>query len=98
MIEKIEAGETIRIKGTFKDINGTLTDPSNATCTIKDSTDTIKVDAESMTKESTGVWYYDYTVPADGPTGTWLVTLTGTLGTFTAKNVEAFDVEITTNA
>lgn len=64
-------GETVRQKAHVTDVDGVDTDPSAITITIEDSAGTQKVTDAAMTKESTGYYYYDYTIPDDGATGEW---------------------------
>lgn len=45
------------------------------TVTFTDSSGTELVTAQNTVNESTGVYYYDYTLPSDGPAGIWLIEL-----------------------
>lgn len=60
-------GTTVRLRATFYSLDGVLTDPTAITVTIYDarrnvlSTTTLNL---VSSKESTGVYRYDYTIPA----------------------------------
>ena len=58
-------GDTIRLKASFYTFAGALADPSDVSVTIYDSSRTVLVTG-IPTKEVTGVYYYDYTTPAEG--------------------------------
>jgi len=64
-------GETIRLKVTVKDESAALINPATTVVSITNPSGTSKVAAASMTNESTGVYYYDYTIPTTGVLGTW---------------------------
>lgn len=65
-ITTVYTGDTIRIKGTFKNSSNTLVDAdANIVTFTLYSYDTKKVvDSGAASRLSTGVYYYDYTVPA----------------------------------
>jgi hypothetical protein len=60
-------GDTIRLKATFYNYSGALADPDSVTAKIYSHIGQILLATGAATKESTGVYYYDYTVPADVP-------------------------------
>jgi hypothetical protein len=76
--QEFAKGDTIRLKGTFKDFSGVLTDPSALALKIYDSTGTVVLTKAitDMTHASTGVYYYDWTTTA---TGDFIYEFTGTL-------------------
>lgn len=61
-----ETGNTVRVKGTYKNNAGQPTDPSLPTVRIYDSNyDLItEVSLSDANKVGTGVYQYDYTIPA----------------------------------
>ena len=73
-------GETVRIKASVTDTDGTLTDPSSIKITIHDADGTAKITDQDMTKDATGKYYYDYTIPGDGQAGLWRVQVTASSG------------------
>jgi len=58
-------GNTVRLKATFYNLAGAATDPdaSAVTLNIYDGNRTV-VTTQPCTRESAGVYYYDYTIPA----------------------------------
>ena len=61
----VYTGDTIRIKGTFKNDSNVLTDADNnsVTFTIYDYETQKSVYTHAATRQSAGVYYYDYTIP-----------------------------------
>jgi len=61
----VYTGDTIRVKGTFRNQANTLIDAdSNAvTFTIYNADSLRLVSTGAATRQSAGVYYYDYTVP-----------------------------------
>ena len=51
-------GTLVRITGTFRDLSGTLTDPTAVTFEI--SLPTKELDTANTSKDSTGVYHADY--------------------------------------
>ena len=80
MADTYYQGETIKIKATIKDEDGTLTDPTTITVTIEDPNGTKQVDGATMTKESTGVYCYYYTLADDAVTGLWTIEVEASSG------------------
>jgi uncharacterized protein YfaS (alpha-2-macroglobulin family) len=80
MTEIYYQGETVGLKATVKDADGTLTDPSTVTITIVDPTGTEKVTDSAMTKKSTGIYQYDYTIASDAVAGIWTSEVKATSG------------------
>ena len=62
----VYTGDTIRVKGTFRNQSNTLidADSNNVTFTIYNADSLRLVSTGSATRQSAGVYYYDYTVPA----------------------------------
>lgn len=71
-------GDTIRLKGEFRDFDGQLADPDEAGLTIYDGSHR---DLEVLIpeKSSVGKYYYDYTIPTDR-TGVIYFEFKGVLG------------------
>lgn len=59
-------GDTVRLKASFYNYLGALADPTGVKITIYDGQRTVLVDAVAATKETTGIYYYDYLVPVSG--------------------------------
>jgi hypothetical protein len=89
--QEFAKGDTIRLKGTFKDFSGTLTDPSTLTLKVYDSTGTVVLTKAlvDMTRASVGVYYYDWTSTA---TGDYIYEFTGTLATAAMVVWDTFSV------
>jgi len=66
-------GSTIRIKVTLFDYDGKSLDPDSQEIKIYDSEGTLRKTFDAATYEDAGVYYVDYTIPSDAPTGDWLV-------------------------
>lgn len=84
-------GETIRQKALVTDTAKTLIDPTSIVITIIDSEATKKVDAQDMTKDVTGKYYYDHLIPADAVIGTWTTEIKAVKGS-TAIEQDQFTV------
>lgn len=84
-------GETIRQKAHVTDTAKTLIDPTSIVITIIDTESTKKVDAQAMTKETTGKYYYDHLIPTDAVIGTWTTEIKAVKG-FTAIEQDQFTV------
>ena len=88
-------GETVRLGNTFTNIAGTVYDPDTVSLTIYNAEgtleETVTYVAGDIIKSSTGVYYYDYTIPADATEqGYWIGTWTAVIGTQTDKSEEQF--------
>lgn len=66
-----QRGETLYHWITLRNRNQTLVDPTSIKITISNPCGTVAVDAQNMTQDSTGVYYYAYDIPADGVYGEW---------------------------
>lgn len=58
-------GNTVRLKASFYNFAGVLTDPTDVAIKIYSHIGQMLLITASPTQESTGVYYYDYTVPTD---------------------------------
>jgi tetratricopeptide (TPR) repeat protein len=63
-------GRTIRLPAEFFE-GDERTDPANPQVDIVDPTGTPRVTGAVPMRRSLGVYFFDYRVPADAPTGTW---------------------------
>jgi len=81
-------GDTIRLKASFYTFAGVLADPSAVTYTVYDSDRDVVVTG-TATKESTGVFYYDYTTT---DVGDYTFEFSGTLETKTILSRDEFSV------
>lgn len=84
-------GETIRQKAHVTNVLGILTDPNTIVITIIDSESTKKADAQAMTKDVTGKYYYDLLIPTDAVVGKWITEIKAVKG-FTAIEQDQFTV------
>jgi len=67
-----QAGETYERYEEFKDKDGEFATPgTHIKITIVDSAGTKKVDAQAMTEEATGKYYYRHDIPSDAENGHW---------------------------
>lgn len=65
-MSKIHVGEVAVLKATFA-INSTATDPATpVTISIKDPDGSLVIDEQSATKDSTGVFIFNYTTQKPG--------------------------------
>lgn len=62
----VYTGDTVRVKGTFKNQSNTLIDADSNSVTFNIyNADSLKiVTTAAATRQSAGIYYYDYTVPA----------------------------------
>jgi len=84
-MREVRKGQTIRLRYAHY-ASGVLADPDTYTIEIDDSAHKNVVNAAALTKESTGIYYYDYTPPdeATTETGGYDVDVKFTTGTFVA--------------
>lgn len=64
-----QIGDVLRLKATFTDIDGAVADPTTVTITVlaPSGTETEKTyGAAQVTRVSTGVYYYDFSVTESG--------------------------------
>lgn len=55
-----EVDSTVRFLVKYKDFSGLKVDPTSPAITIVDSAGNIEVNAQTPTKEETGIYYYDW--------------------------------------
>ena len=96
-LDVVEKGSGVRFKATFRDTSGALTDPSDnkATVTVYKPDGTEGQAAAGSTRSSTGIYTYDYTTPAAGPIGTWVVEWNATVDSLTVKARKEFKLVVT---
>lgn len=79
-IREWDRNETIRVTNTFRDENNELYDPDTIELYIYDPKDglysVVNTTDGDIRKLSTGVWGYDFNIPADAVTGWWIVNWT----------------------
>lgn len=68
---------------------GILTDPVSITCGFIKSDDTVIAGA-AMTKDSTGLYHYNYAIPSDAVQGVWTVKITAASGVLVKISEEKF--------
>ena len=78
MTNTYDYGETVPIHANYYDKAGAPIAQTGATVAVTDSAETIQQAATAMTEDATGIYSYDYTVPAAGPAGIWSYTTVGT--------------------
>lgn len=61
-----KTGDTVRLTASFYDFSDVLADPTDIKITVYDGKRNKLVDAATAIKSSTGVYYYDYTLPSTG--------------------------------
>jgi hypothetical protein len=83
-----DVGDLVRATATFTSLTGALTDPTTVVCTVKHPD--ASVTTSSNTKSSTGVYYSDITIDADG---WWYYRFAGT-GTLVAAEEGSFFVRV----
>jgi hypothetical protein len=78
------AGTTVRLSATFRDpVTGSLTDPDGGvTVTVWDPRGAMNVDAGTMTKQSTGVYYFNMQTATGWERGIYSVLTDGFHGTY----------------
>ena len=74
-------GETVICSIEVRDADGNLADPSTSmNITITDNKNGCEVESQSMTKDSTGKYHYDWNTSADSILGIYYVVYTATDG------------------
>lgn len=90
MLGTFDIGSKVQVTGTFRNLAGTLTDPSAVVCTVRDPAGTVTTPAATQSG-SVGIW--NATVDLTGATpGLWRVRFSGT-GTVQAAEEDTFYVE-----
>jgi len=92
MSERVGQGGTHRFRIRFKDGSGGLVNPINPLVDVNDALGASRVTDAVPVQESTGVYTYDYTVPVDGPLGTWESLWTGTINGVLVSGSDFVDV------
>ena len=84
-----QRGETYYKWITFRNRAKELTDPDTTTITIINPCGSVVTDAQTMSSDDTGIFYYGYDIPADAVYGEWdikvIATLDGDVSTFKSK-------------
>ena len=91
MSKRYYQGETVRQNIEATDVNGILVDPDTIVITIHDTDGAVKADEQTMTKDSTGKYHYDYLLAADALVGEWTTEIKAVKG-FTAIEQDEFTV------
>ncbi|MEA1957611.1 MAG: hypothetical protein U9N01_04570 [Euryarchaeota archaeon] len=91
MSKRYYQGETMRQNVEVTNVKGTLIDPDTIVITIIDPEETVKTDAQNMTKDSTGKYHYDYLLADDALVGDWKTEIEAVKG-FTAIEQDEFTV------
>ena len=91
MSKRYYQGETMRQNVVVQDVNGALVDPDTIVMSIVDPAETVKIDAQTMTKDSTGKYHYDYLLATDAVTGKWTTEVKAVKG-FTQIEQDEFTV------
>lgn len=77
--------------GTFKDRANDLVDPADgAICYVWDEDGTVQVNGLACAKESTGVYYYNYSPAADAVLGEYKFLIIGVDGTTKSTGDDKF--------
>lgn len=74
--EFVERGHAGRFQVIFEHVNDGLIDPT--TPTLKTYEGSTLKDTLTPTKDSTGIYYFDYSIPATAGTGPWIAEWSGT--------------------
>ena len=64
-------GESVRQNVEVTDVDRALIDPNTIVITIHDAEGTAKIDEQTMAKDSTGKYHYDYQLATDAVVGKW---------------------------
>ncbi len=82
-IKEWDRNETIRLTNTFRDEQDELYDPYSIELKIYNPASelyaSVNINVDEITKISTGVWAYDFGIPADASTGWWIVKWTAVI-------------------
>lgn len=86
-------GDLLRLKATFKDLSDVVADPTNVVLKVKNPSGTVTTYnyPGTITRESTGVYYYDFAVTVSG---VHYFNWAGT-GAYTAADENSFSVVTT---
>ena len=86
-------GSTPRLKVSWRDVDESLLTPDSQEWKIYDSKDLLQDTNTDPTLESEGVYYWDYTIPADGETGVWRLIAKAVKGERVGISKKTFEVE-----
>lgn len=88
---EVQTGNTYYAKLTLLDYeDNPVAAAATPTITIYDSERTVKVNAQNMTADSTGVYSYSYAIPSDGTTGLWEIVVTTAVGSQTNQQLNDY--------
>ena len=74
-------GETVEVTGTITDNDNVAANPSVSTVTrIADPGKTVQAEAETMTSEVTGLYFFAYDIPVNADVGKWTYEVIATDG------------------
>ena len=94
-IKKYEAGTALRIITEIRNVSNVLADPDSVKVSIIDPADVLKVTQATMTKDSTGVYHYDYQTSASDSVGLYTIKIYSVSGALTSieKDNAAFQLD-----
>lgn len=92
MAERVGQGGTIRLDARYVDGTGALTNPTTPRISIIDANSVTQVSNATPTQDGTGLFHYDYTVPALGVLGLWTARWTGTINSVNVTGDDFFEV------
>ena len=88
-----EIGETVICYATIRDANGVLVDPTTSVkITIKNPAGTVLTNDVAMTKDSQGLYHYDFQVTTGYANGWYTTRVTAVDGTRITKQDDGFEV------
>jgi len=95
MDQSFYAGDAIRIEAELRDSDDALIDPDTSTkITIVDPISTVKVNAQDMTRESEGIYYYIWQSLTTDTLGVYRVKVVAVNGSYTAlTNPRLFELK-----
>ena len=85
-------GTTPRFELDARDFGGALFDPDTHSAKIYNEAGALQKTETNPTKESTGKFYFYWTIPADGAAGTWKLEWTCVKATYTSIEDKTFEV------
>jgi hypothetical protein len=90
-IQEFDMGEVVRLEATYTSSNDELYDPDTVTVHIYDPSGTLQITG-SASKNTIGLYQYDYDLASDADTGWWSYTYTGVTGVSTDVQKAQFKV------
>lgn len=88
----VEQGAVAKLCAVFKDSNGQLVDPIEPRITIKNTLNNIFLSSQSMTKESTGKYFFFFGTNGTIELGKWTADITGVIKGITVRTTYFFCV------